>query len=366
MNNYSNSFQKTIDKAFFQLDPISYGKNRNYMDGSVSRLGAYISRGFLTTRSVYNYVSRMSIDWKAAERFIQELAWRDYWQQIWISRGNEIFQDLKSKQMPVVGGGIPLAIKNAKTGIHSVDLAINELYETGYMHNHMRMYVASICCNIAQCHWSVPAKWMYAHLKDGDLASNHLSWQWVAGTKSKKKYYANQENINKFFYSNQKNTFLDVEYDVFSNMSIPNELLECCDFEMDQFYPLSNEIENLESKEDVLVYNYYNIDPHWREGENVIRIFLIEPSIFELYPVSKASMNFALDLAKSIEGMKVFVGEFEELKSIFKSQKIFFKEHPLNNAYKGSEISRDWMTSVVGEYDSFFKFWKKAKKQLRW
>ena len=55
------------------------------------------------------------------------------------------------------------------------------------------MYIASIICNTAKCHWKIPAKWFYYHLKDGDWGSNALSWQWVCGTNSGKKYYANQK-----------------------------------------------------------------------------------------------------------------------------------------------------------------------------
>lgn len=58
-----------------------------------------------------------------------------------------------------------------------------------------------LTCTIAQPHWLNPARWMNCHLLDGDLASNMLSWQWVASSFSSKKYYANQENINKYIGS---------------------------------------------------------------------------------------------------------------------------------------------------------------------
>ena len=118
---------------------------------------------------------------------------------VWINKKDQIFSDLKNDQLGIENYKIPKAIVNAQTNISAVDDAIKILYSSGYMHNHMRMYVASICCNIAKCHWSTPSKWLYSHLFDGDLASNSLSWQWVAGTFSNKKYYANQSNINKYF-----------------------------------------------------------------------------------------------------------------------------------------------------------------------
>ena len=71
---------------------------------------------------------------------------------------------------------IPLAIVNHSTGINAVDQAIKNLYEFGYMHNHMRMYVSSIVCNISRCHWLDASKWMYYHLFDADWGSNSQNW----------------------------------------------------------------------------------------------------------------------------------------------------------------------------------------------
>ena len=86
------------------------------------------------------------------------------------------------------------------------------------MHNHLRMYVASIVCNVAQSHWINPARWMYYYLLDADWASNSLSWQWVAGSNSNKKYFANQDNINKYCLTTQKGTFLDLDYQKISKI----------------------------------------------------------------------------------------------------------------------------------------------------
>ena len=76
--------------------------------------------------------------------------------------------DLKNTQTGIDHTEIPIAINNASTGIEAVDQAIHELFDTGYMHNHMRMYVASIACNQGKSHWKLPAQWMYYHLLDGD------------------------------------------------------------------------------------------------------------------------------------------------------------------------------------------------------
>ena len=273
-----------------------------------------------------------------------------------------IKHDLKNKQTPISNHEVPQAVVNAETGIDAVDEAIKELYKTGYMHNHMRMYVASICCNMAQSHWLSPAKWMYSHLLDGDLASNYLSWQWVAGAFANKKYVANQENINNFFQSTQKDTFLDVEYSEFEHLQIPNRLTETTALDLETKLP-ENKITSIIIDKTTLIYNYYNLDPYWHQDKDVQRIFLMEPSFFKENPVSQKCLNFALELTKNIKGIQFFTGEFSQLTSQINAQ-IIYKEHPTNSHYQGEEEPREWMSTVKGYYTSFFAFWKKCKKEL--
>tara|TARA_B110000014_G_C20126072_1_gene599977 strand:+ start:1383 stop:2336 length:954 start_codon:yes stop_codon:yes gene_type:complete len=317
----------------------------------------------LSTRQVYEHIKSQGYSWYESEKLIQELAWRDYWQQVWIAKGEDINTDLKNTQQQVTNYKVPHSVLNSSTEIQAVDAAINKLYETGYMHNHMRMYVASICCNIAKSHWLEPAKWMYANLLDGDLASNQLSWQWVAGAFSSKKYYANQDNINNFFKSTQKNTFLDIEYDKFETLSIPKGVTQSTSFDLKMEFPNTANPE-LEINKKTLIYNYYNLDPYWHQNKNFQRIFLIEPSVFNKNPISKKCLDFAIDLSKNIPEIKIFVGEFNELLNHIDSKNLIFKEHPLNENYIGNEEPREWLSNVTGYFSSFFSFWKKCKKQL--
>ena len=113
------------------------------------------------------------------------------------------------------------------------------------------------------------------------------------------------------------------------------------------------------------VYNYYNLDPQWLADSNMNRIMLWEPSVFRQYPVGQKAVDFALALSRNIPGMQIFVGSFQELKAELAGSEIHFKEHPLNKDYRGHKHTRDWLTSVQGTYRSFFAFWKKAEKELR-
>lgn len=361
------------------IDPINYGSTRNYIDGSVTRLSPYISRGVLSTKQVHEHLLNKGFEPKKIWKLVQELAWRDYWQLVWIEKGNAINSDLKRVQSPVLHYDMVTSIEKAETGIHAIDAGIKELYETGYMHNHLRMYTASLCCNMAYAHWKSPAKWLYYHLLDGDWASNALSWQWVSGANANKKYVANQENINNFCYTNQENTFLDIEYEQFtfpsyeskpeqpspptpSDFKPPEILLESNEIDLKTVLPDGDDL-NINQELPTYIYNWYNLDPTWDKDQKANRVLLLEPSVFKAYPISIISVEFMLELGKNIPNLQVFVGEFSELKALTQPSEIKYKEHPLNN-YSGSEHPRDWMFSVKGFYSSFFGFWKKAKKEM--
>jgi deoxyribodipyrimidine photo-lyase len=355
---------KEILKRIDAIDPLKYRASRNYINGAVSYLSPYISRGVISTKFIFDEILKKGHHPQQAEKFIQELAWRDYWQQIWISKGNEINSDLKHRQVPVSNSSIAKAIIEANTGIEAIDKAIEAFYKTGYLHNHLRMYIASIACNIAQSHWKVPAQWMYYHLLDADWASNALSWQWVAGANANKKYVANQENINTYCFTNQKDTFLDIPYEAFSDMAVPEVLKQTSPFVLKTPLPNKGSIkiaQNLPS----CIYTMYNLDPLWKEDISANRILLLEPSCFDKYPVSQKTLDFILDLAhQNIPNIQIYVGEFSSLQQQYGLTNLFFKEHPLNKHYKGTQDPRDWMFDVKGYFPSFFGYWKKCKKQI--
>jgi len=362
MNMFPTKYNEILNKIE-SIDPIKYASTRNYKNGHVTKISPYISRGVFSTRFIYENLVEKGFDLKKCEKFIQELAWRDFWQQIWVNKGSLINKDLKRPQEDVNDFKISKSLVEAKTGINSVDEEINNLYENGYMHNHMRMYVASVATNIAKSHWTLPARWMYYHLLDGDWASNALSWQWVAGSNSNKKYFANQDNINKYFNSKQKNTFLDNGYEYISSMKIPKEVVEKFDLELGSNLPIKKEIK-IDNSLPTLIYNYYNMDPNWRKSEKANRVLLLEPKVFSEYPISQKCLDFCLNLSKNIIDIQIYCGDFEELYSKYDVSNVIFKEHPLNKHYSGFEDKRDWLFKIEGEFLSFFKYWNKIRKKL--
>ena len=354
---------KSIVERVGQFDPEGYGATRNFLEGGVSRLSPYISRGVISTRWVYEQLIERGFAPKKMYKFIQELAWRDFFQQVWLHKGEALHTDLLHNQSNIAHRLMPLGLERARTGIEAIDVGVNQLYDIGYMHNHMRMYVASLACNIAQSHWRTPARWMYYHLLDADWASNALSWQWVAGSFSRKKYFANQENINRFTGSAQRGTYLDVSYEEFPLGAIPSPLIKTIEPGLKACLPKPEPVQ-LDPLQPVLLYNFYNLDPAWKAHLHANRILLLEPSVFARYPVGEKVMDFVLKLSANIPDIQIMVAEFEELRSRVGEQKIFFREHPLNHHYQGIEEPRLWLCQAKRYHSSFFSFWKECEPLL--
>ena len=356
-----STLYEDILKKIQSINPIAYGKTRNFIDGAVTRLSPYISRGVISLPMIKEAVLK-KYNRHQSEKLLQELAWREYWQRVWEAKGEMIFSDLKQTQTDVDTEGIPAAIINANTRIVAIDDSIKTLYETGCMHNHCRMYLASIACNIAKTHWMQPSKWMYYHLLDGDPASNSLSWQWVAGAFSSKKYFCNQENINKYCYTKQTGTFLDKTYDELPIMEKPTILRETVSFNLMTQLPETS-VPLIDEAYPTLIYNAFNLDPLWHQHTKANRILLLEPAHYNRYPASEKVLRFIVDLSKNIPGIQIYVGEFDELKQYAGTSRIIFKKHPAFTHYKGEAESNDYLfPQVSGYFSSFFSYWKKCEK----
>jgi deoxyribodipyrimidine photo-lyase len=361
-------FETSIAEIYAQVEkinPVEYAMTRNFTDGAVTRLSPYISRGVISPKYVLDQVLQRGYKSFQIQKFIQELAWREYFQNVWRAKGDALDEDLKQPQTDVENSLMPKAVIDHETGIEAVDEGVRQMYEAGYAHNHQRMYIASIVCNIGRSHWRVPARWMYYHLLDADWASNALSWQWTAGAFSNKKYYASQENINKYCGTNQRGTFLDVDYGDFSELAVP-EVLRITEnpvltVELPEKKPLE-----IDESLPTLVYNFYNLDPFWKAETNANSVLLLEPTHFAKYPVAPKTIDFILKLAANINGIKVYTGEFDELKKECNSSEIHYKEHPTASHYQGVEEERDWMfPELTGYFPSFFNYWKKCEKLLK-
>ena len=371
--NFPTDYQSIIERVK-NINPSKYAQTRNYLNGHVTYLAPYISRGVLSVKQILDHIIHKGYPFQVGEKLIQELAWREYYQRVWQAKTNLIWDDLKQAQQEVVHNKMIYAIQSAQIGIEAIDNQITHLYKTGYLHNHIRMYLASIICNIGKAHWLPPSKWMYYHLLDGDIASNNCSWQWVAGAFSSKKYFCNQENINKYTFSQQSSTFLDQSYEALVKMPVPIALQETVLLNLETILP-QTPLPNIDKSLPTLIYNSYNLDPLWRKDEKVNRILLLEPSHFSKYPVSEKVIQFIIELSKNIDGIQIFVGEMQDIQKIDgpldkdknNNINIISKEHPAFTNYPGIKDERDWMfPNVNGYYSSFFSYWKKCQNNFKY
>ena len=184
------------------IDPARYGRTRNALDGAVTGLSPYLTHGILGLKDAAASVNQrhpLGFD----DKLVFEFAWREFFQHVWggAAHGGDAILDDMHGSLPSPGayaGQVPQDIREGRTGVPAIDAAVRVLYATGYLHNHARMWLASYVVHLRKVHWRAGADWLYGHLIDGDLASNHLSWQWVAGTFSSKPYLFNADNVAKF------------------------------------------------------------------------------------------------------------------------------------------------------------------------
>jgi deoxyribodipyrimidine photo-lyase len=196
------AFEPTREAALARLHavrPGDYARTRNHIDGAVTGLSPYLTHGLLSLPEVLAHLrQKHRIAWD--HKFVFELGWRAYFRHVWQHDGDAIFQSLHDGPLPDAAytQELPADIRSARTGLAVVDRAVQSLHDTGYLHNHARMWLASYVVHLRKVHWRAGADWMWAHLLDGDLASNHLSWQWVAGTGSHKPYLFNADNVARY------------------------------------------------------------------------------------------------------------------------------------------------------------------------
>jgi len=210
------AFTPTRDAGLAQLDRFlpragkPYAAQRNYdlgpeQRGNVSNLSPWLRHRLITEEEVLRAVLARHAP-STAEKFVQEVFWRTYFKG-WLEQRPSVWhaykegvdnalarlesdQDLRHAYQQAVGG---------QTGIDCFDAWAHELVETGYLHNHARMWFASIWTFTLHLPWELGADFFLRHLMDGDPASNTLGWRWVVGLHTKgKTYLARTENIAKY------------------------------------------------------------------------------------------------------------------------------------------------------------------------
>jgi len=216
---FEASRAKAVDKLnnFVENNLSDYSKLRNFDFGpnnrtNISCLSPYITHGVINELELIDK-SLKKFSFTKNEKFIQEVLWRVYWKgwlelrpNVWsdyLIELDKIKSEFKNKQNY-------LNAIEGKTNIDCFNEWVIELKENNYLHNHTRMWFASIWIFTLEFPWQLGAEFFMQHLYDGDAASNTLGWRWVAGVQTQGKHYlASEWNINKFTNNRFKNIKLN-------------------------------------------------------------------------------------------------------------------------------------------------------------
>ena len=216
---FEASRAKAVDKLnhFVENNLSEYSKLRNFDFGpdkrsNVSCLSPYITHGIINELEVINK-SLKKLSFVKNEKFIQEVLWRVYWKG-WLELRPNVWSDylieLDNLRDEFKSNHSYLKAIEGKTDIDCFNQWIIELKENNYLHNHARMWFASIWIFTLELPWQLGAEFFMKHLLDGDAASNTLGWRWVAGVQTQGKHYlASEWNINKFTNNRFKNIKLN-------------------------------------------------------------------------------------------------------------------------------------------------------------
>ena len=335
-------FEASRAKALNQLNNFvdnslaEYSKLRNFDFGpekrsNISCLSPYITHGIINEQEIIKK-SLSKFSFSKNEKFIQEVLWRTYWKgwlelrpNVWtdyVAELNKIREEYKDNQN----------YKNAidgKTNIECFNYWVTELKENNYLHNHTRMWFASIWIFTLELPWQLGAEFFMQHLYDGDSASNTLGWRWVAGIQTQGKHYlASEWNIKKFTNNRFNNiklnetappkvsekTYSIVKQD-FSNKNTDDENLfifenslsfETTDFQNHKFkkiYIISNKNENRSIKlsEKVIKFKSLLISDQKQRLENnsincevvdISEVKNINEKVIALYPTVGENLDY--------------------------------------------------------------------------
>ena len=206
--NFEASRAKAIDKlnTFVEKNLSDYSKLRNFDFGpdkrdNVSCFSPYVTHGVLNEIEIIKK-SLAKFSFSKNEKFIQEVLWRTYWKG-WLELRPNVWTDylvsLNSIREKFVDNKEYLNAIEGNTNIECFNEWVKELKDNNYLHNHTRMWFASIWIFTLELPWQLGAEFFMQHLFDGDAASNTLGWRWVAGIQTQGKHYlASEWNIKKF------------------------------------------------------------------------------------------------------------------------------------------------------------------------
>ena len=337
--NFEASRATAIDKLnnFVEKNLTDYSRLRNFDFGpdkrdNVSCLSPYVTHGVLNEIEIIKK-SLAKFSFSKNEKFIQEVLWRTYWKG-WLELRPNVWSDylvsLNSIREKFKNNKEYLNAIEGNTNIECFNEWVKELKENNYLHNHTRMWFASIWIFTLDLPWQLGAEFFMQHLYDGDAASNTLGWRWVAGVQTQGKHYlASEWNIKKFTNNRfqniklnenahpkvSKKTYTISKQDFSNSEVIENQNLlifennlsfETTDFQNNKFKKIliisnKNENRSIKLSEKVIQFKSLLIDDQMQrlkgnsidcEIVDITEVKNISDSIIALYPTVGENLDY--------------------------------------------------------------------------
>ena len=299
-------FEISRDGALKKLDNFinaelpNYNFKRNFDLGpedksNVSCLSPYISHRLITEYEVAKIVLA-KFPYQKVEKYIQEIFWRVYWKG-WLELRPQVWSDFTEDLKALKEDDNYKKAINGETQIKCFNDWVNELKENNYLHNHTRMWFASIWIFTLNLPWQKGAEFFMKHLFDGDAASNTLSWRWVAGLQTKGKHYVAQAwNISKF--TNNK----------YQNVKLNENALPLTDKREYKLSPINLDYDD-NANENLLVFeNELNLENHKLKNYKNIYLILLTNEVRKI-KLEKKVLDFKTqiinDQKKRLDQIKV-------------------------------------------------------------
>ena len=265
--NFVTTRKEALDvmERYIENNISDYTAKRNFDFGPQNRKNISCLSPYITHRLISEYeVAKKPLSkypYQKVEKFIQEIFWRVYWKG-WLELRPKVWTDFVEDTKNIENTNEYEKAINGETNIDCFNDWVKELKENNYLHNHTRMWFASIWIFTLKLPWQKGAEFFLRELYDGDAASNTLSWRWVAGIQTKgKNYIAQNWNINKFTNNKHKDLKLNEN---------PQPIIDQRDYKVS---PLS--ISNNETASDKLVFFENELDFQFFNIDNYKKVYCI-------------------------------------------------------------------------------------------
>jgi len=250
--NFITSRKEALEslEKYIEEDISCYTAQRNFDFGPQNRKNTSCLSPYITHRLISEYeVAKKALNkypYQKVEKFIQEIFWRVYWKG-WLELRPKVWTDFVEDLKNIENTNEYEKAINGETNIDCFNDWIKELKKNNYLHNHTRMWFASIWIFTLKLPWQKGAEFFLRELYDGDAASNTLSWRWVAGIQTKgKNYIAQNWNINKFTNNKYKDLKLNEN---------PQPVIDQREYKISPII-----IDNNEKRSDILVFFENELD----------------------------------------------------------------------------------------------------------